>query len=775
MIYKQITLALFACLFFISDSLAQRVTNAIRKTGEIVLDGKLDEAAWVNAESTSDFTQLAPNPGKPSSFKTEVRIIFDDDAIYVGARMFDTSPDSILMELSARDVIKNSDEFGIMFCPYNDGNNGVVFTTTPAGVFFDMILSSAGADSGWDAVWDVRTAVDYKGWVAEFRIPWAALRFAKMEEGEDVIWGVNIWRGIKRYREMAFWEPRDPTLQVNGVAETGEIHGFSNITPPPRLTFFPYASSYVESIENGAIGTRFNGGLDFKAGLGDAFTLDMTLIPDFGQVVTDNLVLNLSPYEIQLADNRPFFTEGTDLFKKSGLFYSRRIGEGKRLINATKLSGRTSGGLGIGALQAFALDTSDSSALTSYSVAVLDQTLPNNGYIHGVSTFVTHESDVESALVQGIDFEVRNKLNSYSVTGAASYSPGGHRLSVGLNKISGNFTMGIGRNSVSEFYDPNDLGYQQAPNKIINSIGFGYKIVEPFGRFLKLFSNGGVVHKSLYNPKSFTELNIQLECGVITNKFMFYKVGFTTSPLRGYDYFEPRIEGMSWKLPSWGDMDFIISTDYRKRLAFDLRIARSIAFTEGVEWNGVDLRLSPRFRASDKLSFKYIYSFQGKSSELGFATLQMNSLDEDVSVFGRRNNNSETHVINGTYIISNRASIDARLRHYWSTVDYLEFYSLGSDSELHSTSLIEIDNDGNSEYDVNYNAWSVDLGLTWNFPSGSELSIVWKNTLQSQGQMLPTGYFDNWEQMLEESFINSLSIKALYYLDYSNIRRQLKG
>ena len=262
-----------------------------------------------------------------------------------------------------------------------------------------------------------------------------------------------------------------------------------------------------------------------------------------------------------------------------------------------------------------------------------------------------------------------------------------------------------------------------------------------------MFSNGGVVHKSLYNPKSFTELNIQLECGVITNKFMFYKVGFTTSPLRGYDYFEPRIEGMSWKLPSWGDMDFIISTDYRKKLAFDLRIARSMAFTEGVEWNGVDLRLSPRFRASDKLSFKYIYSFQGKSSELGFATLQMNSLDEDVSVFGRRNNNSETHVINGTYIIS----------------------------ELHSTSLIEIDNDGNSEYDVNYNAWSVDLGLTWNFPSGSELSIVWKNTLQSQGQMLPTGYFDNWEQMLEESFINSLSIKALYYIDYSNIRRQLKG
>ncbi|MDE0722273.1 MAG: DUF5916 domain-containing protein, partial [Flavobacteriales bacterium] len=144
---------------------------------------------------------------------------------------------------------------------------------------------------------------------------------------------------------------------------------------------------------------------------------------------------------------------------------------------------------------------------------------------------------------------------------------------------------------------------------------------------------------------------------------------------------------------------------------------------------------------------------------------------EDESIFGARNNKSETHVLSGSYILSNRSSIDVRIRHYWSTVDYLEFYELGLDSELWETTLVELDSDNTSEYDVNYNAWSVDLGFRWQFSPGSELSIVWKNTLQSRGEQLPSGYFDNWGQMLEETFVNSLSIKALYYLDYSAIKQ----
>ena len=768
-LFGYITLA----FFLIEDVNAQKIANASLKVGDIVLDGKLNEVDWTNAEATSDLTQFSPNPGYKCSQRTEIRILYDDEAIYIGAQMFDSAPDSILMQYSQRDQIKNSDEFGIQLSPYNDGINGVSFATTPAGILVDVNISPTGQDFNWDAVWDVETLVDENGWTAEFKIPWSALRFSKMEKGEEIVWGVNFYRKIRRFREFAVWEPMDPTSKVEGMRENGELHGLAEITPPPRITLFPYLSAYSESMEGGNLGNRFNGGLDFKAGIGDAFTLDMTLIPDFGQVVADNLVLNLSAFEIQCQDNRPFFTEGTELFNKSGLFYSRRVGENLQLINASKFSGRTKGGLGIGALQAFAVDAQDStenSSITSYSLAVLDQSLPNNGYVHGISTFVTTEG--ESKLVQGIEFEVRDKKNAYSLFGQAAYSAEGHKWEVRTSKISGNFTLDAFHLEESEFYNPNDLGYLQAPNSIVNSLGIGYQIVEPIGRFIKIFSELEIVHSQLYAPRTFTDFIVSGELGALTKSFQFARLGFDVSPVRGVDFFEPRLDGYSFNLPAWGNADFIISTDYRKKIAFDVRIARSIAFTEDVDWNGYDFRIEPRLRINDHLSFRYVYSYQGQFSELGYAdTITFGIQPETSSIFGARNNKSETHVLSGSYILSNRSSFDIRIRHYWSTVDYLEFYELGLNSELFETTLVNIEPDNTSEYDVNYNAWSVDFGFRWQFSPGSELSLVWKNTLQSRGEQLPSSYFDNWEQMLEETFINSLSIRALYYLDYSTLRK----
>lgn len=770
---------LFCCaasIFFLIDQTnAQRVANASFQAGEIVIDGKLNEMEWAEAEVISGLTQYSPNPGYKSSQKTVLRILYDDEAIYLGARMFDTAPDSILMQYSPRDEIKNSDEFGIQLSPYNDGINGVAFSTTPAGILVDVNISPTGKDFNWDAVWDVQTVVDEQGWTAEFKIPWSALRFAKMVKSEDVIWGFNFYRKIRRLREFSVWEPMDPTSTVEGLRETGELHGFRDITPPPRITLFPYISAYAENMEEGGFGTRLNGGLDFKAGIGDAFTLDMTLIPDFGQVVADNLVLNLSAYEIQFQDNRPFFTEGTELFNKSGLFYSRRIGENLQLINATKLSGRTKGGLGVGALQAFAIDaverdTSENAPTTSYSVAVLDQTLPNNGYIHAISTFVTKGE--ESALVQGIDYELRNKKNSQSLYGQAFFSAEGHKWSLGTEKLSGNFTLSALHLEQSEFYDPNDLGYLDAPNEVLNELNMEYKIVEPVGRFLRLFSSVEISHAQLYAPRTFTDFSVSSEMGALTKGFQFYRAGFSVAPVRGVDFFEPRVDGYYFNLPSWGNADLVFSSDYRKKIALDVRVSRSMAFTEGVDWNGADVRLKPRFRINDKLSFSYIYSYQGQFNELGFATTtSLGIIPETTSIFGSRDNKSETHVLSGSYILSNRSSFNVRVRHYWSTVDYLTFYALGLDGELYETDLVDLASDNSSEYDVNFNAWSVDIGFRWQFTPGSELSVVWKNTLQSRGEQLPSGYFDNWEQMLEETFINSLSIKALYYLDYSTIRK----
>ena len=152
---------------------------------------------------------------------------------------------------------------------------------------------------------------------------------------------------------------------------------------PPRVALFPYVSGYATTAVDDA-GVRqwaapVNGGMDAKLGIGDAFTLDMTLVPDFGQVVTDNLVLNLSPYEVRFAENRPFFLEGTDLFNKGGLFYSRRVGQEGQLINASKFSGRTSSSTGLGVFQAFARDTTGGrDALTSYNCLLYTSPSPRD-------------------------------------------------------------------------------------------------------------------------------------------------------------------------------------------------------------------------------------------------------------------------------------------------------------------------------------------------------------------------------------------------------------
>ena len=243
------------------------------------------------------------------------------------------------------------------------------FCCHTAGVQIDIKYSNDGESSSWNAVWESATSIDEKGWVVEMKIPYSALRFPEVDKQ---LWGINFGREIRRKRERQWWNFIDPT--VDGfLTQAGRLTGIENIKPPVRLFFFPYASSYVESntASEGGEAYSFNAGMDLKYGLNDAFTLDMTLIPDFGQARFDNQVLNLSAFEVQFNENRQFFTEGLELFTKADLFYSRRVGgtpfnffrvedqlsateeirdnpAQSQLINATKISGRNKKGLGIG-------------------------------------------------------------------------------------------------------------------------------------------------------------------------------------------------------------------------------------------------------------------------------------------------------------------------------------------------------------------------------------------------------------------------------------------
>ncbi|MEN8123292.1 MAG: DUF5916 domain-containing protein, partial [Bacteroidota bacterium] len=287
------------------------------------IDGTLNEQSWKDAPITKDFIQFYPYNGKPATEKTEVKIIYDDDAIYVAAIMFDSSPDSIFTTLTKRDagIFVDADMIIVSISTFNDGINSNMFAVTAAGVQSDIKGSSGNDDPNWDAVWESAVKITDKGWVAEIKIPYSALRFSKEEEQT---WGINFFRTLKRRSEWTSWNWINN--EINGFTnQAGEITGIRGIKPPLRLSFTPYFSTFAQhDSEDNSWSKGIRGGMDLKYGINESFTLDMMLIPDFSQVQSDDQVLNLSAFETQYEERRPFFTEGTELFSKGDIFYSKR-------------------------------------------------------------------------------------------------------------------------------------------------------------------------------------------------------------------------------------------------------------------------------------------------------------------------------------------------------------------------------------------------------------------------------------------------------------------
>lgn len=761
---------------------APRVAIGQRINSPIDLNGNLNDAAWQSIPVQSEFEQFSPDPGGQPSQRTEVRFGYDDNALYIGARMWDTAPDSILHQLSERDRTDNADEFGIWFSPFNDGLNAVRFRTTPDGVQVDEQISPNGEDDSWDAVWDVVCSIDSAGWVAEFRIPWMAFRFPDNTEQR---WGMNMYRGIRRLREDDVWNPMDPTQRL--LNQGGLLVGIEGITPPPRISLFPYFSAY-QNWEGTNRSTAYNGGMDMKIGLGNAFTLDVTLIPDFGQVVTDNLVLNLSPFEIRFNENRQFFKEGTELFNKNGVFYSRRIGEDGRLINASKVSGRLANGLGLGLLQAFATANEDSS-LTSYTVAVADQNLPNNGYVTSTTTMVAREGDGYDALVQSGSLELRNPENTWSVQARGSVNQKfggdeenddeGYTYNVALSKMAGNLTFSLGHFIESATYDPNDLGFLQAPNEIGSFLNVDFRVFEPRGRWNRITASFDASLNQVETPRIFNNVFLSASCRATTLAFNSWNLELNTQPTDGNNIFASRIEGLAWREPAWYRLNGWFSSDYRKRIAMDLGYWHAGGGLYR-DWKENTYRIAPRIRVNDRLMIRYVWKIIDRRNERGWAFLDSLEDGTDVSIFGKRRNREYTQVLNVNYIFTNRMSLSTRVRHAWSQVRYDALYPLLASGVISETPYLA---NGNANLeDLNFNAWSIDMVYRWNFAPGSELNIVWKNQLLQETRLgdfeefvLPTSYGDNFNQMIESGFINSLSIRLISFIDYSRFKQGLRG
>ena len=768
----------------------------------LTIDGILDEPVYSQVKPAKDFVQLQPYNGKPSLQPSEVYFFYDQTAIYVGAMLYDSAPDSIFNYLTQRDNIGMSDYFGVYIDPYNQGQLAYGFFITPAGVQVDIkAVKSDGdnEDANWNAVWESKTRITDKGWVVEMRIPFSALRFSK-KTGKT--WGMNMFRNIRRYNSNNSWNMVD--RNVSGfIHQQGQLTGIKDIKPRVRLSFSPYLATYLESKSGSTSDFLYKGGLDLKYGINESFTLDMMLIPDFGQIQSDDKKLNLSPYELYYSEKRQFFTEGTELFQRGNIFYSRRIGAGPKfsaynsvgnneiidynpnetqLVNATKVSGRTNDGWGLGILNAMSLpsyailkDTLTGNKrnvlvqpFTNYNVTVIDKSLKNNSYISLINSNVSMFGNPFRANVTATEFQLRDKSKTYALIGKGGISSRGdstyetgYYTYLGLQKNKGKLQYGISQNLYSDKYNPNDMGYLQRNNQLLTESYIYYQVIEPFW-IIREFS-GYIFWDYLrtYNPNTIYGNQTGYNANVIfkNNYNINVNGGYSTD---SYDYYETRVMGRFYTNPQNYWYNFNLNTDNRKNLNFYFHYGHTKHPSTDQVANYGDLQGS--LRLGQRFQIDYALSFNNTINGVGF--VDKNSTNDSI-IFAKRNVNILENILSTSYVLNNKTSVSLRVRHNWTGDRNKIYYLLQHDGSLQDYPTY------NKNMDQNYNAFTVDMIFRWNFAPGSELVMAWKNAAYAEKDVVVDSYWNNLrDTWLNQS--NSLSMKVLYYIDYNNLKKKKK-
>ncbi|MGH9371154.1 MAG: DUF5916 domain-containing protein, partial [Vicinamibacterales bacterium] len=364
------------------------VVQTIRATAPIVLDGRLEDEVWLRAPAATEFTQRDPDEGKPATERTELRVAYDDGALFVGVRLLDREPARIARQLARRDTDAEADAFRLFLDPHHDHLTGVSFSVTAAGVQSDStVYNDSWQDGSWDAVWESAVRIDESGWTLEMRIPYSQLRFPSADRHT---FGINAVRYIQRKNERA-WLVHVPKTESGLASRFGHLEGLAGISPQRTVELLPYVVSRGEFVAPSAANDPFNDGtrvfggvgVDLKYRMSSNLSLDGTINPDFGQVEVDPAVVNLTAFETFFEEKRPFFIEGANIFSNFGrtgannfwgfnrsepqLFYSRRIGRSPQgpaegdfvdrptsstILGAAKLTGKTRNGWSIGVLDA---------------------------------------------------------------------------------------------------------------------------------------------------------------------------------------------------------------------------------------------------------------------------------------------------------------------------------------------------------------------------------------------------------------------------------------
>ncbi|MGB4884302.1 MAG: DUF5916 domain-containing protein [Ferruginibacter sp.] len=816
--FKKILLSL-QLLFFSTVAFTQTKPPlelpAYKTTKPIKIDGLLNDEAWKDAPVMKDMTEFRRNPGAKERFATRTiaYLMYNETGIYFGTYCYENSKDSIAKELSGRDGFGTNDYVGLTLDTYYDKLNGFEYFVTPLNEQWDAKMSppspnSESEDFSWNAVWESNVAIHNDGWSLEMFIPFSAIRFGNKDVQD---WGLNITRRRRTSEEQYTWNPIDP--RVNGfLTQEAVWKGLSIGKPPIRLQFSPYFSSYINHFPSPdpvikSWSSSVNGGMDVKFGINQAFTLDMTLIPDFGQVQSDNQQLNLSPFEIKYAENRPFFTEGTELFGKGNLFYSRRIGGfpvnyitvqdqlqpnehivknpvETKLINATKISGRTQKGLGVGFFNAlsnpqYAIVEDDSyrqrkietNPLTNYNILVLNQSLKNNSSISLINTNVWRSGKTYDANVTAALFDFNDKKNRWNYggefassnifnTGQNEKTITGFSSKLYFGKSSGRFTFKINQSLSNAKYNSRDMGYFTFNNFLDHSMYMGYNWLKPTNWYNKLFLNFNSFYSRQLDPSRYRSAAVNVNAN--TQLKNLWNAGAMVGYEPEYnDFNEPRVEGRffrGWK-SAYGNL-WVESNDAKKYKA-----NINLFYLNRSLFNGFmyEFEFFHRYRFNDKFSIAHELGIEPQVNNIGFASIDGNDI-----IFGRRDRNEIENVLNFKYNFNAKSGINTRVRHYWSKVNYKQFYTLQNNGSL----LPNFTYGQNENKNVNF--FNIDFVYTWQFAPGSFLNLVWKNSIMEFRDEVEKNYFHNIGNTLKEDQNNNLSLKIIYYLDYLDLKKWKK-
>lgn len=806
---------------------AKKELRIKRIFASIKIDAELNEADWGNAHLATHFTELRPTPFRveDSTNATQIYLLYKNDGIYVGGYCHESNQDSIATEFAGRDGFGNNDFIGVIFDTYNDKLNGFEYFITPLGEQWDAKMSSGGSeDFSWNAVWKSAAKLQKDGWSFEMFLPYSAIRFGKKQIQD---WGVNIVRRRQKSGQQLFWQPIDPA--VNGfLSQEGLLKDLENIKPPLRLQFSPYFSAYAN--RDGLTKkntTLINGGMDVKYGINQAFTLDMTLIPDFGQVVTDNRILNLSPFEQKFSENRSFFTEGTELFNKGNLFYSRRIGiepnytpeikapngdtvlnytSQAKILNASKLSGRTQKGLGIGVLNALTQQeyatlqhNADGSTyklenvpLTNYNVLVLDQTLKHNSSISFVNTNTWRSGGGYDANVSSALFNLNDKTNTWNVGGNINVSSlfgkegkdiTGYAHGFYFGKVSGNFNFNVWHELSNDKYDKSDLGYFTNNNTIDQGIWMAYNRNKPKGWYNYFKMNWEVWYSRLVSPidilqrkeMMFQNAGGNINANAQTKKL--WNVGGTIDIGLNYnDFYEARSAGRVFHNKGRIGLSGWWNSNQAKKLSWG---GSFFTGTGGVfKRTNINGGLFGKIRFNSKFSVDYAVNLENYKNQPGWAYTGYtnNSLLLDTVIFSRRKLNIVENIFNVKYSFNNHMWLTLRARHYWSKVTPVQFYELDKYGILQTPTTPFTKN-----VNQNYNFLSVDMVYNWQFAPGSFFSVVWKDISENFYNTFEKNYFHNLGRTAgkpgynNNNELNSLSLKVIYFLDYLSLQKHKKA